>query len=152
MANLGLVSRFIFPVIQTALMKEILRVRIYRKFDRKFPVSCFLTKRKNFEKNGVDILSLFDPRRVFSHLVGKGTSVTGVKEFRSLFNFSSSFPAIEEITMISVFKNLIVSPIAASFLGFAVRSLPSPLRAFPLQTFLISNLVICNLAPLICNL
>ena len=32
----------------------------------------------------------------FSHLVGKGTSLTGVKEFISLFNFSSSFPAREE--------------------------------------------------------
>ena len=33
---------------------------------------------------------------VFSHLVGKGTSLTGVKELISLFNFSSSFPAREE--------------------------------------------------------
>jgi len=50
-------------------------------------------------------------------LVGKGTSLTGVKALISLFNLSSSFP------------------MAASFFGFAVRSFPSPLRAFPLQTF-----------------
>ena len=71
-------------------------------------------------------------------------------ESKSLYlcsTFQALFLQGKKITMISVFKNLIVSPIAASFLGFAVRSLPSPLRAFPLQTFLI-----CNLVPLICNL
>ena len=71
-------------------------------------------------------------------------------ESKSLYlcsTFQALFLQWKEITMISVFKNLIVSPIAASFLGFAVRSLPSPLRAFPLQSF-----SICNLVPLICNL
>ena len=71
-------------------------------------------------------------------------------ESKSLYlcsTFQALFLQGKKITMISVFKNMIVSPIAASFLGFAVRSLPSPLRAFPLQTF-----VICNLVPLICNM
>ena len=71
-------------------------------------------------------------------------------ESKSLYlcsTFQALFLQEKIITMISVFKNLIVLPIAASFLGFAVRSLPSPLRAFPPQSF-----SICNLVPLICNL
>ena len=140
-------SRFIFPVIQTALMMEIWKVRICGRFDKKFPVSCFLAKRKTLRKMA--------PIFCFSLIHGEFSLTWWGKAPRSLESKSlylcSTFQALflqwKEITMISVFKNLIVSPIAASFLGFAVRSLPSPLRAFPLQTFLI-----CNLVPLICNL
>ena len=78
---------------------------------------------------------------------GKAPRSLESKSWYLCSTFQALFLQGKKITMISVFKNLIVSPIAASFLGFAVRSLPSPLRAFPLQTFLI-----CNLVPLICNL
>ena len=76
-------------------------------------------------------------RRYFVSLTWWGKAPRSL-ESKSLY-LCSTFQALflhgKKITMISVNKNLIVSPIAASFLGFAVRSLPSPLRAFPLQTF-----------------
>ena len=77
------------------------------------------------------------------YLVGKGTSLTGVKALMSLPNLSSSFPGQQKMVQCFFFKGFIEhqyflfsdfnSPMAASFLGFAVRSFPSPRLAFPLQ-------------------
>ncbi len=57
------------------------------------------------------------------HRAPNGISLTGVKSLITLLSISNSFP------------------MAANFFGFAVRSLPSPRRAFPLQEIVFGNYI-----------